>query len=467
MKDASKSRAESTEPASEARRERPAWFANISTRLARIAQLAKQTPKMAFTSLSYLIDQKLLRWAFKQINRRGAPGVDGVTAAAYEAGMPENLEDLERRFKTGRCWAPPVRRSHIPKGDGSEKRPIGIPTLEDKVLQCAVTRVLTEIYERDFLPCSFGFRPKRSAHQALQEIWDRTMEMGGCWLLDVDIRKFFDTLDHGHLREFLRRRVRDGVVLRMIDKWLKAGVFEDETLRYPKEGTPQGGVISPLLANIYLHYVLDEWFESEVKPRLQGRAFLVRYADDFVMGFEREDEARKVLAVLSKRLERFGLSLHPKKTRLVDFRRPGRGQPDRPKGEGPARSFDFLGFTHHWGRSRKGKWVVRQRTATTRLTRTLKAIATWCRRYRHLPVAKQHRALRLKLLGHYNYYGLTGNWDRLAAVKQAVERIWHKWLDRRSQGRHLPWDRFRLLLQHYPLPPARVVHSVIKSAANP
>ncbi|MGH9893094.1 MAG: group II intron reverse transcriptase/maturase, partial [bacterium] len=366
---------------------------------------------MAFTSLAHHLDVEWLREAYRRTRKDGAAGVDGVTAADYERDLEGNLERLLSRAKSGAYRAPPVRRVHIPKGNSAtETRPIGIPTLEDKVLQRAIVMLLEPIYEEDFSESSFGFRPQRSAHQALDALWQGASAGGGGWVLEVDIRKFFDTLDHGRLREFLRLRIRDGVVLRLIGKWLNAGVMEEGNLSFPEAGSPQGGVISPLLANLYLHYVLDEWFEQEVKPRLQGRTWMVRYADDFVMGFTHEADAHRVQEVLPKRFGKFGLTLHPDKTRLIPFHRP---QPrSRGKGVGPAGrpgTFDFLGFTHYWGRSRRGKWVVKRKTAANRFRRSLQAVSAWCRRHRHLAVGEQQRKLNQKLQGHYAYYGITGN----------------------------------------------------------
>jgi group II intron reverse transcriptase/maturase len=357
---------------------------------------------------------------------------------------------------------------HIPKGaDSQETRPIGIPTFEDKVLQRAVALLLEPIYEQDFRACSYGFRPGRSAHQALEALWQQVMRARGGWIVEVDIRKFFDTLDRSHLRALLRRRVRDGVLLRLIDKWLKAGVLENGVRTHPDTGTPQGGVISPLLANIYLHYVLDEWFEQDVKPRLRGQAFLIRYADDFVMGFTHEEDARKVLEVLPKRFGKYGLTLHPDKTGLVPFQRPT--TPSHRGGPGPGHrsgTFDFLGFTHFWGKSPRGQAVVQRRTATSRLRRAIGTIATWCRCHYHWSLPEQHAALSQKVRGHYQYYGLTGNYRALVQLWRAVQRTWRKWLSRRSGRGLLPWSHWDRLVAHWPLPPPRVVHSVYRLAAN-
>ena len=366
----------------------------VSLTQQRIAMLAKRNPQMSFTSLAYLMDLDWLREAYGRTRKDGAVGVDGVTADTYAEHLEENLQSLLDRAKSGAYRAPPVRRVHIPKGKGNATRPIGIPSFEDKVLQRAVVMLLEPIYEQDFCPCSYGFRPGRSAHDALEAIWKQTMGHAGGWVLDVDIQQFFDSLDHTRLRELLKQRIRDGVLLRLIGKWLKAGVLEDGRIRRPESGTPQGGVISPLLANVFLHEVLDTWYEREVRPRLAGRSFLVRYADDFVMGFENQRDARRVLEVLPKRMGKYGLTVHPQKTRLVRFERPsGYDDDDDPE------SFDFLGFTHYWARSRKGNWVVKRRTAASRFARGLRTSTEWCRRHRHLPLKMQQQALSRKLLG--------------------------------------------------------------------
>jgi len=386
--------------------------------------------------------------------------VDGQTYADYEANLEINLQSLLARVRSGTYHAPPVRRVHIPKGTGNETRPIGIPTLEDKVLQRAVLMLLEPLYEPLFHAGSYGFRPGRSAHQALESLWKQLMDSTGGWILDVDIRKFFDTLDHGHLQVLLRHRVRDGVLLRLIGKWLNAGVLEDGELSHPDEGTPQGGVISPLLANIYLHDVLDAWLEQVVKPRLVGRVFLIRFADDFVLGFTGEADARRVLEVLPQRFGKHGLTIHPDKTRLVRFRPGpvGRNRSDSPQ---PG-TFDFLGFTHYWARSRKGRWVVKRKTATNRFTRAIKKISEWCRFHRHTPLSDQHTTLSAKLRGHFQYYGITGNSHALSAFRHFVTRVWKNWLSRRNRERSWTWADHNRMLQRYPLPPALAVHSTCR-----
>ncbi len=436
---------------------------SVFTKQQRIAELAKRSPSMGFTSLAHLMDIDWLRVAFHRTRKDGATGVDGQTWHEYAKNLEMNLQSLLDRAKSGTYRAPPVRRVYIPKaGSATETRPIGIPTLEDKVLQRAVVMLLEPIYEQDFDPASYGFRPGRSAHEALEDLWKRTMDSGGGWILEVDIRKFFDTLGHSHLREFLQLRVRDGVLKRLIGKWLKAGVLEKGSLSYPEAGSPQGGVISPLLANVFLHYVLDTWFRQEVQPRLRGRAHLIRYADDFVILFSHEEDARRVMEVLPKRFGKYGLALHPDKTRLVPFRRPR--YPAHGSGGGNHRpgTFDLLGFTHYWGRTRRGGWAVMRKTASKRLSRAVRSIAQWCRLNRHLPIAEQQAKLAQKMRGHYAYYGITGNARALHWFLWAVSRAWRKWLNRRDRRRVMLWARFSRLLKRYPLPWPKIVHSYVK-----
>jgi group II intron reverse transcriptase/maturase len=410
---------------------------------------------MVFTSLAHYIDIELLKEAYRRTRKDGATGVDGRTGAEYGANLEANLESLLDRFKSGTYRAPPVRRVYIPKSDG-KTRPLGIPTFEDKVLQRAVAMVLEVVYEQDFLECSYGFRPGRSAHQALEALRKWLMANNGGTVLEVDIRAFYDTLDHGKLRTILDQRVRDGVIRRAIDKWLRAGVLEDGMETRPQMGTPQGGVISPLLANIYLHEAVDVWFATQVKPRLRGEATLVRYADDMVMAFTREDDARRVQAVLSKRLEKYGLALHPDKTRVVDFKRPAPWDDDVPHG----RSFDLLGFTHHWGKTRKGGWALKHKTSHQRLGRALERVRQWCKRNRHVPVRDQHAHLCAMMRGHYGYYGVTGNIRALGLFLFETKRAWRHWLDRRSQKAKMTWEKFNRLLERYPLPAPRLPHSI-------
>lgn len=402
-----------------------------------------------------------MKEAYRLTRKDGAPGIDGVTATTYEANLEANLRDLLERIKSGRYRAPPVRRAYIPKADGTQ-RPLGIPTFEDKVAQRAVTMVLEAVYEQDFLPCSYGFRPGRSAQQALRALRDAIWGQRLYWVLDIDIRKYFDSIPHAHLRRFLDQRVTDGVIRRMIDKWLKAGVVEDGHLRHTTAGSPQGGVVSPCLSNVYLHYVLDEWFETEVRRRLKGRCILVRYADDLVMAFEHSNDAERVLAVLGKRLERYGLMLHPDKTRFVDFRPNRPDRTDHPATDGT--SFDFLGFTHVWGKSRNGKNMVRQVTAKGRYARALAAVTERCRANRHQPIPTQHACLSAMMRGHYAYYGMAGNGRRLRWYARQVVRIWKKWLSRRGRHGNVPWSHLTEWLKRHPLPPPRIVHPYVAAS---
>lgn len=416
---------------------------------------------MVLTTLAHLIDVEFLREAYRQTRKDGAVGVDGQTAAGYAENLEENLQTLLGRFKSGTYRAPPVRRRHIPK-PGGKTRPIGIPTFEDKVLQRAVAMVLGAVYEQDFLNCSYGFRPGRSAHQALEELWQSCYRTRGGWVLEVDIQGFFDALDHSHLRTFLDQRVRDGVLRRTINKWLKAGVLEAGCVSRPKAGTPQGGVVSPILANVYLHEVLDKWFEFQIKPLLEGSGDLIRYADDFVIVFTSESDARRVWDVLPKRFGKYGLTLHPDKTRIIPFQQPRRLRGGQAGGKGmKPGTFDLLGFTHYWAKSKRGNWVVTRKTARSRFSRGVKAIREWCCQNLHLSIKEQHRILTLKVRGHYQYYGISGNWQSIKHFKHRVEQVWRKALNRRSDHARMTWERFSLLLQRHPLPPPRIAHSYV------
>jgi RNA-directed DNA polymerase len=427
---------------------------NISTRLDKIANLAKRRPGQSLTTLHHHIDVQWLKEAYRRTRKDGAVGVDGQSADQYAQALDANLESLLKRAKTGTYRAPPVRRVHIPKGDGRQTRPLGIPTFEDKVLQRAVAMELEAVYEQDFLPCSYGFRPGRSAHQLLEDLREQLMRMRGGWVLEVDIKQFFDTLDHARLRDIIRQRIGDGVLLRLIGKWLKAGVMEEGAYQRMDAGTPQGGVISPLLANVFLHEVLDVWFEQVVQPRLRGQARLYRYADDFVIVFKQEADARRVMKVLPQRLGKYGLSIHPDKTRLIRFTRPD-DHPDEPG------SVDLLGFTLYWGESRRGNRVVKMKTNRKRLRRALKRATEWCKRNRHQPVRWQWKVLSRKLRGHYAYFGITGNIRSIAAYARELHRVWLKWLTRRSNHTRRSADYLAMLGRRYPLPPPRIVHSYV------
>jgi len=438
---------------------------NVLTKQGQIAEMAKRYPDCGLTSLNRYLDEEWLCAAFKKVRKDGAVGIDGVSATEYGNKLDERLTDLVNRAKSGSYQAPAVRRTYIEKPGKREKRKLGIPTFESKLLQKAVVMLLEPIYENEFYDFSYGFRPGRSCHQALDDVRSSIMTERASWILEADIRHFFDALPHKYLRDIIRHRVRDGVITRLIDKWLKAGVLEAGEWTSTKEGTPQGGVISPLLSNIFLHEVLDKWFAEQIKPRLQGRCFMVRYADDFIMGFEYRSDAARVMDVLWKRFARFGLELHPDKTRIVPFRRPGNG---KKKDKGGSKSFDFLGFTNYWGKSLKGSWIVKKKTAKDRLCRSLKAINEWCRRNRHRKLSEQQIALRQKMQGHYTYFGVTGNSRSLQKFANGVHHCWHKWLRRRHRcGNRMNWEWYeQTIAANYPLPAPRIVHSVYKRA-NP
>lgn len=436
----------------------PSSSVSVSTKQQRIAALAKQMPGKVLRSVAHHIDQDWMREAYTRTRKDGAVGVDGQTSEAFAVNLEAELEQLLSEAKTGTYHAPPVRRAYIPKSDGSQ-RPLGIPAFRDKVLQRAIVMAVEPIYEAEFYDFSYGFRPGRSAHDALQQLRNQIWQMQGGWVLEVDISKFFDMVDRKRLREIVRQRLVDGVVVQLLGKWLNAGVLEGGVLKRSDRGTVQGGVVSPLLANIYLHEVLDGWWAREVLPRLRGRAALVRYADDLVCVFSDAEDACRVHEVLPKRFAKYGLTLHAIKTKLVDFRRPDQG-------ESKPGTFDFLGFTHYWAKSRKGRWVPKQKTARDRFRKSLEGVSTWCRNNRHLAVRQQAKKLGSKLSGHYRYFGITGNWQSIASFYERVKATWYKWLCRRSQRARLDWPRFVRLLEHHPLPRPQAYRSTYRLPAN-
>ncbi len=423
----------------------------MSPQLLKVVERAKQEPEGRFHSLAHLIDVPALERAYRRSRKDAAVGVDGVTKEQYGQDLERNLRDLHERMKAKRYRHQPIRRVHIPKGQG-KTRPIGVSAFEDKLVQDVVREVLEAVYEQDFLDCSHGFRPKRSPHDAIRAL-DRIVHRGEVsWILEADIVSFFDSLDRNELKKMLEIRVADGSLLRLIGKCLHVGVLDGVELSTSESGTAQGSVLSPLLGNVYLHYVLDLWFEQEVKSRLRGRATLIRYADDFIIGFEQEQDARRVMAVLGKRLGRFGLALHPDKTRLLPFRRPPDGQKG---GQGPA-TFDFLGFTFYWARTRRGRWEMSCKTRSASLRRAIQSVYAWCRRHRHHAVKEQHAALTRRIQGHFNYFGVSGNFRSLLLIIEQAKRSWYKWLCRRSQRKRLTWERFEDLLRDFPLPRPRI-----------
>jgi RNA-directed DNA polymerase len=419
----------------------------MSTELLKVVERAKRDPTAQMYSLARLVDPDALKRAFARIRKDAAVGVDGITKEQYGQQLEGNLQELHRRLKAGQWRHRPIRRVHIPKAPG-RTRPIGISCIEDKVVQGALTEVLEAIYEQDFMSCSHGFRHGRSAHDAIRALDAMVFREGLVWILEADIQAFFDSLNRSRLKEILQQRVADQSFMRLVGKCLQVGVLDGEVFTRPEEGTAQGSIISPMLGNVYLHHVLDQWFEREVKAHLAGRARLIRYADDFVMGFETQEDAEWVMAMLHRRMADYGLTLHPDKTRLIAFRRPHWSQSG---GKGLA-TFDFLGFTVYWRRTRKGRWVVALKTRKARLQRALQAVGEFCRCHRHDPLKMQHAALTRRLVGHFNYFGVNGNSRSLSMLVCFAERQWHKWLNRRSQRRRLNWRRFNDFLKVFPLP---------------
>ncbi len=422
----------------------------MSTEELQIAERARKHKQEALTNLHQFIDEKLLQDSYRSLNKKSGPGVDGKDWYTYGLESQTRIPELLVEFKSGKYKAPNIRRVYIPKGK-TGKRPLGIPTIEDKVLQESVRRILTPIYEEDFKSFSYGFRRGYSTHQAIEYMFKEVSFKGLHYIIDADIKNYFGSIDHGLLREFLDRRVKDGVIRKMIDKWLKADILEDKQLRYPKGGTPQGGLISPLLSNIYLHYVLDEWFSGQIQPLLTGRSFIVRYADDFVLGLENASDAERVMQVLPKRFEKYKLELHPDKTKLINLNSK-RGESNR--------SFDFLGFTHYLGKSRKGYAILKRKTSSKKLTVALDKFRDWIKQNRHRKLKELIPELNAKLRGHYNYYGITFNSRGVNSYFESVKRILHKWLNRRGGKSVWNWDRFNKLIKVWmPLFKPKIYHS--------
>ena len=417
----------------------------------RVVERAKRDPEGQLRSVAHLLDVDALRRAYGRIRLKAAVGVDGVTKEEYGKELESNLRDLHGRMRSMRYRHQPIRRVRIPKEKG-KTRPIGISSIGDKIVQGALKELLEQLYEPTFLDCSYGFRPHRRAHDALRTL-NRSLYQGEVnWILEADIQSYFDSIDRKMLQEMLWERVADKSLKRLVGKCLHVGILDGEEYSEPDEGTVQGSVLSPLLGNVYLHHVFDRWFEREVRPRLRGKATVVRYADDFVIGFELEEDAKRVMAVIDKRFARFGLALHPEKTRLFPFRRPDPGQSD---GKGPG-TFEFLGFAVFWRRTRKGFWAPTLKTRKASLRRAIASIADWCRGHRCLPVTQQQAALKRLLVGHYNYFGVNGNARSLELVYRQARHHWRKWLRRRSQRTTLTWTNYKGFLRAHPLPFPRV-----------
>ena len=421
----------------------------MQTSLLGIAKKAKSDQGYRFRNLYRELNEELLLDSWRLLRKDAALGVDRISAAEYEANLEENIQQLVERLKRKSYRARLVRRHYIPKGDG-RMRPLGIPATEDKLLQLAVKRLLEAIYEQDFLPCSYGYRPRVGARQAVDQLTVQLQFGGYHQVVEADIKSFFDNLSHEWLMRMLAERIDDQAILRLIKKWLKAGVLDtDGKVLRPEGGTPQGGIISPLLANVYLHYALDLWFERVFQRSCRGGAFLHRYADDFVCGFGREEEAQRFYSELEERLRKFGLELAAAKTRVIPFSRHRRGET----------SFDFLGFEFRWGIDRKGQARLKRRTSRKKFRASVKRVAQWCKQNRHRRVREQFRLLNAKLRGYYNYYGVRGNYESLNEFFQQVQRLHLKWLNRRSQRQSYNWAGYRMLKQHFALERPRIVVS--------
>lgn len=425
--------------------------------LDRIREAAERDKDARFNNLMHHITVNRLREAYKELKPQASPGVDGVTWKQYGENLSANLTDLRERVLSGRYRATPSKRVWIPKADG-KKRPIGIPSLEDKVVQQVVAWILNQIYEVDFVGFSYGFRPGRSMHNALDALSVAITRWKVSWILDADIKSFFDTVDHGWLMKFVGHRIADPRILRLIQKWLRAGVLEEGLWTKSIVGTPQGAVISPLLANIYLHYVLDLWVIKWRKEKASGDVIIVRYADDFVMGFQYRREAERFLRDLRKRLANFGLELHPDKTRLIEFGRFA-AENRKARGEGKPETFDFLGFTHICARTREGnRFTVRRKTIAKRMRNKIKAVRIELMRRRHDPLPEQGKWVRSVVKGHLNYYAVPNNKRAIDAFRTGVIRGWMAALRRRSQkAGGLTWERFGWLVKTW-VPKARILH---------
>lgn len=426
----------------------------MSTVELQIAERAMKYKGEALHNLHHYIDVAMLQESYKELNKHSAKGVDGVTWQQYGDNLEERLPGLLEEFKAGRYRAPAIRRVYIPK-DKHSKRPLGIPTIEDKVLQASVVRVIEPVYEKEFKDFSYGFRPGRSQHQAIDRMFREVSFEGMHYIIDADIKNYFGNIDHGILRGFLDQRIKDGVIRKMIDKWLKAGVMESGNLSYPNEGTPQGGVISPILSNIYLHYVLDEWFSEQIQPLLIGKSFIIRFADDFIIGFSNQSDAQRVMEVLPKRFAKHKLTLHPEKTKLIDL---------NSKRDESERSFDFLGFTHYLGASRKGNIVLKRKTSSKKLTGAITRIDEFIKVNRHKKLGELITAINVKLRGHYLYYGITFNYRGITLYYEEVKRALYKWIRRRGGKKRWNWETFVLLIETWcPVMKPKILKSYVRT----
>ena len=437
----------------------------MATKLEEIAAKTRRETKLQFTSLCHHITREMVWENLKHIPSRSAPGVDGIDVNKAKETFGNWIDTMLQAVHNQGYKAPPVRRVWIPKPGKTEKRPLGVPCIADRALQRSVSTVLSAIYEQDFLPCSFGGRPKLSAHHALATLNEIISGKKVAWVYEADLKNFFGSLDQGRLLQFVKHRVGDPRIINLIQRWLKAGVLENNELQMSELGTPQGGSVSVLLSNIYLHYVLDLWFEKVVKPRLKGEAYLVRYIDDFVVCFQYRADAERFQDVLRKRLDKFALALEPKKTRLVEF---GRfAQRDAKKRDKKTETIYFLGFTHYCTRNRKGNFMVGRKTEKTRLRRSMEKLRELMRSIRHYRMKEQADEINQVVRGHYAYYGLGGNHRPLWKIYRFTERYWHKMLSSRSWKSYITWEKFVLIKERYPiqLPELKVPFAKMKTLA--
>lgn len=418
------------------------------TKFSCIAQKAKENPEEEFTSLAHHLSFEYLLSSFSKLRKSAASGIDKVKVRDYEQSLSANLDTLHTKLRTKTYKAPDIRRVWIDKDNGKQ-RPLGISTTEDKIVQKSVTDLLNLIYEQDFYDFSYGFRPGHNAHQALTSLREQCMRRNIKWILDADIQGCFDHFDHSILRELLTQRVKDKSILRLINLWLKAGIIDGNSLHRNRQGTPQGNIISPLLSNVYLHYVLDQWLDKTVRPLLKGEMFIVRYADDFIIGFEYKEDAQRVNQTLPKRMQKYGLTIHPEKSQLIRF--------EGKKGE-KTPTFDFLGFTHYWGISKRSNPVVKRRTSKKKLQKAIKNLSETCRQNKHMRLKDQCKLLSSKLRGMYQYYGIKSNFNALYHLYRTTYRAWFKWLNRRSQKKSYTWEGFKELMRIFVLPRPRIIH---------
>jgi group II intron reverse transcriptase/maturase len=427
----------------------------METKLLRIAELAKSDPKMQFTSLAHLLDKQSLVQCHIELPNKKATGINGTTKEQYSDNLEENIEDLVSRLKSKSYRPVPVRRMYIPKLNSNKKRPLGIPEHKDKIVQKGVTKILNSIYEIDFLDCSFGFRQNRSCHDALKILNFYIEKRSVNYVVDVDIKGFFDNVDHRWMMEFLKLRIADPNLLRIIGRFLKGGYMEEGKKYKTDNGTPQGGVISPVLANVYLHYVLDLWFEKSVKKQCKGQAYIVRYADDFVCCFQFKNEAQEFFQSLKLRLKKFNLEIAEDKTKIIPFGRLAE-KLVKHQGNGKPETFDFLGFTHYCGNSKQGKFRAKRKSSRKKVQSKLKESKEWLKKNRNNNIHIIMDRFKRSLIGYFNYYCITDNIPNVNIFKVKIENLIFKWLNRRSQRKSFKWDKFRLFLEKFPLPSPRI-----------